>query len=99
MQLRSCSNPVPASSLFECDEQDCDGLSDTSSVLGDGSSDDDDYSSSSSSGDDDDSALDAPEPADEDDAIVAQWRRKSYSDNTLVLSVLLSMQSDNIIHV
>ena len=95
MQLRSRFNTNP----IQFDEQDSDGLSDTSSVLGDGSSDDDEYSSSSSSGDDNDSALDAQELADEDDAIVAQWRRKSYSVNTLVLSVLLSMQSDNTIHV
>ena len=79
-------------------EEDSDGHSHTSSVLGGGSSDDDD-SSSISSDDDNDSALYAPEPADEDDIIVAQWRRNSYSASTLVLFLLFSMPSYNIIHV
>jgi hypothetical protein len=85
MQLRSRSKQIH-SSLSTPSEEDSDGHSNTTSVLGSGSS-DDDYSSSSSSGDDDDSALDAPEPADEDDAIVARWKRNSYSVSTLVVFV------------
>ena len=95
---RSSSRFRPAADTAFSSEEDSDGHSHTSSVLGGGSSDDDD-SSSSSSDDDNDSALYAPEPADEDDATVAEWRRNSYSASTLVLFVLVSMRSCNIIHV
>ena len=67
------------------------------SDLGDGSSDDDDEWSSSSD-DDVDNALE-PQPADEDDATVAQWRRNSYSDATLVLLFLSSISSYKVSHV
>jgi hypothetical protein len=59
------------------------GFHDESDILGDGSSDDDEEDPEDlSSGDED---AESPDANDEDDIIVAQWRRNSYSESTLVL--------------
>ncbi len=92
MLLRSAAlalseSPVPLALSSDFEES-------SYSDLGDGSSDDDDEWSSSS----DDDALE-PQPVDEDDAIVSQWRRNSYSDATLVLLFLSSISSYKVSHV
>jgi hypothetical protein len=77
--------PVAESSEYN-DESDAESSEsdDESSILGNGSSDDDEEDSESlSSGDED--VVESFDENDEDDIIVAQWRRNSYSDSTLVL--------------
>lgn len=93
MRLRSAAqalSPVPLASSSDSEES-------SYADLGDGSSDDDDEWSSSS--DDDFDNAPEPQPADEDDATVAQWRRNSYSDATLVLLFLPSISSYKVSHV
>ena len=80
--------PVAESSEYN-DESDAESSEsdDESDILGNGSSDDDEEDSEDLSVGDKD--VESPDENDEDDMIVAQWRRNSYSDSTLVLFVNL----------